>query len=219
MNGAHDMGGAMGFGPVVPEADEPAFHAEWERRAFAATIAMGFTGQWNIDMSRSAREDVPPGQYLGSSYYEVWFNALERLLIERGLATPEEITSGHALVPPKPGIRAVPREGVAPALARGAPSLRDVSAPARFAAGDRVRTVVMNPVHHTRLPRYARGKPGTVIALHGAHVFPDTHARGLGEQPQWLYTVEFSAQDLWGPQSTASSVCVDCWESYLEAVQ
>jgi nitrile hydratase subunit beta len=217
VNGAHDMGGTMGFGPVVPERDEPAFHADWERRAFAATIAMGFTGQWNIDMTRFAREDAPPAKYLSSSYYEIWFEGLKRLLVERGLVTPDELEFGRVLGPPKEGVRALPESGVAAALARGAPTERSAPAPARFAVGDRVLTVEMSPAHHTRLPRYARGKPGTVVALHGAHVFPDTNARGLGEHPQWLYTVRFDARDLWGPDGTAGSVCVDCWESYLEA--
>jgi len=91
MNGVHDLGGMHGFGPVVPEANEPVFHAEWERRAFAITMAAGFLGEWNIDMSRDARERTAPAQYLASTYYEHWLHGLERLLIERGLLTSEEI--------------------------------------------------------------------------------------------------------------------------------
>jgi nitrile hydratase len=67
MNGVHDMGGAQGFGPVQPEVHEPVFHAAWERRALALTLAMGATGQWNIDMSRSRRESLPPADYLNCS--------------------------------------------------------------------------------------------------------------------------------------------------------
>ena len=85
MNGAHDMGGTHGFGPVEPEPDEPVFHADWERRAFALTVAMGATGEWNLDESRFAREDRPPADYLGRTYYEIWLGGLERLLAERGL--------------------------------------------------------------------------------------------------------------------------------------
>ena len=85
MNGAHDMGGAHGFGPVEPEPDEPAFHADWERRVFALTLAMGATGEWNIDMSRFAREDRSPPDYLSKTYYELWLAGLERLLAERGV--------------------------------------------------------------------------------------------------------------------------------------
>lgn len=218
MNGAHDLGGAMGFGPVRPEADEPWFHEAWERRAFAITLAAGFTGQWNIDMARSARESLPPAQYLSSSYYEIWFEGLRRLLVDRGLVGHDELASGHSNTPAKAGVRALPAPGVPAALARGGPTERPASGPARYAVGDAVRARVMHPAHHTRLPRYVRGRVGTVIALHGAHVFPDTNARGLGEQPRPLYTVRFDAKELWGPDTTAGSVCVDCWEPYLEPV-
>lgn len=215
MNGAHDMGGAMGFGPVVAEPGEPAFHSPWERRAFAITVAAGFTGQWNIDMARSARESLPPAQYLASSYYEIWFEGLRRLLLGRGLVSADELSSGSAQQPGKAGVSAVAAAGVPAVLARGAPTERAAPGPARHAVGDAVRTRQMNPEHHTRLPRYARGKRGTIIAVRGAHVFADSNAQGLGEHPQWLYSVRFDARELWGPDTTASSVCVDCWESYL----
>ena len=218
MNGAQDLGGMMGFGEVRPEPDEPVFHEQWERRAFALTLAMGFTGQWNIDMARAARESLPPAQYLSSSYYEIWFEGLLRLMLERRLVDSREIDEGRALDEANPAVRALPASEVAAALARGGPSSRVAAGRARFAPGDAVRTLVINPRHHTRLPRYARGRRGTVVALHGAHVFPDASARGLGEQPRWLYTVRFDAAELWGPDTSASSVCVDCWEPYLEAV-
>ncbi|MBP8305853.1 MAG: nitrile hydratase subunit beta [Burkholderiaceae bacterium] len=219
MNGAQDLGGMMGFGPVQPEAHEPVFHADWERRAFAITLASGFCGQWNIDMARSARESLSPAQYLASSYYEIWFEGLRRLLVARGMVGADELESGHALRASEPGISAVPRERVAAVLARGGPTERAAIAPARFALGQSVRTRNLNPSGHVRLPRYARDKVGTVVALHGSHVFPDTNARGEGESPQWLYTVAFSGQTLWGEHSTADSVRVDCWEPYLMAVE
>jgi nitrile hydratase len=215
MNGAQDLGGMMGFGPVEPEAHEPAFHAPWERRVFALTLAAGFTGQWNIDMARSARESLPPAKYLSSSYYEIWLQGLERLLVDRGMLTAQEVAAGRSLAPARTDLRAVAADAVPATLARGGPSEREAGAPARFSVGDAVRTLEMNPAHHTRLPRYVRGKVGRIVALRGAHVFPDTNARGLGEQPQWLYTVRFDAHELWGPDTTASSVCTDCWEPYL----
>lgn len=217
MNGAQDLGGMMGFGPVRPESDEPPFHAEWEAKALALTLAAGYTGQWNIDASRSARESLPPARYLSSSYYEIWLAGLERLLVDRGLVTPEELAAGRSMGPSKPGITALAPADVPAMLARGGPTQRPAPGPARFAPGDRVRARVMHPAHHTRLPRYLRGKRGTVVALHGAHVFPDTNARFLGEQPQWLYTVRFDAAELWGEDTTASSVCAECWEPYLDA--
>ena len=217
MNGAQDLGGASGFGPVVPEADEPAFHAQWERRAFALTLAMGFTGQWNIDMARAARESLPPAQYLASSYYEIWFEGLKRLMLARALVGEDEIESGRSSRAPRADVVALRADAVAAALARGGPTLRDAQGGPRFAVGDAVRTREMNPAHHTRLPRYARDMRGSVVAVHGAHVFPDSSARGLGEDPQWLYTVRFDAHELWGQDTTASSVCVACWEPYLLA--
>ena len=91
MNGPHDLGGAQGFGSVIPEENEPVFHAEWEKRAFALTLAMGATGTWNLDQSRQARESLAPAQYLASSYYEIWFQALANMLRQHGLANDTEI--------------------------------------------------------------------------------------------------------------------------------
>jgi nitrile hydratase subunit beta len=217
MNGAQDLGGMQAFGPVQPAPDEPPFHARWERRVHALTLAMGATGKWNIDMSRAARESLPPAHYLASTYYEKWFEGLKKLLIATGLATAEEIEIGKSLTAAAPVPRVLTADQVRAALARGNPVDRPALSEARFAVGDMVHTRLLNPLTHTRLPRYCRGKRGQVVARHGAHVFPDTNAIGQGEQPQWLYTVRFEAVELWGPDTTASSVCVDCWEPYLEA--
>lgn len=218
MNGVHDLGGMQSFGPIEPEADEPVFHAGWERRAFALTLAMAKPGGWTLDASRHARESLPPARYLASSYYEIWLAALERLMVERGLVTKAELAAGRSVGPaaPVPGIlRADEVEAV---LKRGAPAERPAAAPARFALGDRVRTLNLNPKGHTRLPRYARGQLGTVTHVHGAHVFPDTNAHGRGEHPHWLYGVAFSAQALWGPEVKAEDVVqLDLWEPYLAA--
>jgi nitrile hydratase beta subunit len=217
VNGVHDMGGMQGFGTVRPERDEPRFHRPWERRVFAVTLAMGAVGRWNLDMTRSARESIPPSAYLASSYYEIWYAGLERLLVATGLCTADEVRDGRARVPPAAGVRALAGGEVAAALARGSPTVRPPAAPAQFEPGQPVRARTMNPSTHTRLPRYCRGKLGTIVTRHGAHVFPDTNATGNGEQPQWLYTVRFDARELWGADTTAAAVCVDCWEPYLEA--
>ena len=217
MNGVHDMGGMQGFGPVTPERDEPLFHAPWERRVFGVTLAMGGTGAWNLDQSRAARESLPPAHYLASNYYRIWFDGMCKLMLERNLVTREEMAEGRMRIAPAAIARALPAERVAPALALGTSTLRDVPTPARFAVGDPVRTKNLNPPTHTRLPRYCRGRTGTVTSIHGAHVFPDTNACARGEQPQWLYTVRFSARELWGADTTATAVHVDCWERYLEA--
>lgn len=216
MNGAHDMGGMDGFGPVMPESDEPLFHAAWERRAFALTLAMGRPGGWNIDMSRFARENRAPIDYLSKSYYQLWLAGLETLMTERGLVTADEIAAGRPLHPAK-NVSVLSAPDVAPMLARGAPTERDAAVPARFGVGDRVRAKELHPRTHIRLPRYVRGRVGTIELVHGAHVFPDSHAHGGGEQPQWLYTVAFEARELWGDDADPTSrVSVDAWDSYLE---
>ncbi len=231
MNGPHDLGGAQGFGRLALEFDEPPFHADWERRVLAVTLAMGATGQWNLDMTRSARESLPPAQYLASSYYEIWFEALVRLLhqrgllsdaeraaVDRGAAASDANASGDGTGGSLPALLALPvlhRDRVAAVLAAGSPTVRPGPTPA-YAVGDRVRARLIHPQGHTRTPRYIRGRPGVITASHGAHVFPDSHAASGAEAPQPLYTVRFEAADLWGPDTTADAVSVDCWEPYLE---
>lgn len=217
MNGAQDLGGMMGFGPIAPEADEPRFHAAWERRVFALTLAMGVTGAWNLDQSRHARESLDPARYLASTYYEIWLEGLVCLMRERGLVTALEMEDGCMVEPARPLKRRLAAGGVASALRAGGPTAREASAPARFEPGVAVRTRNMHPEGHTRLPRYLRGHAGEIVAVHGAHVFPDSHAHGGGENPQWLYTVRFSARTVWGegcyPNDT---VHADLFEPYLE---
>jgi nitrile hydratase subunit beta len=217
VNGAQDMGGMHGFGPVVAEPDEPVFHADWERRAFALTLAMGFTGEWNLDASRYARESLPPARYLASTYYEIWLAGLERLLVDRDLVTPEEVDAGRPIEPPRPLRRTLAAQDVERMLHRGGPTNREAPRPARFAPGDRVRARNVHPATHTRLPRYVRGHVGTVEIVHGCHVFPDVNAHGGGEDPQWLYTVRFEGRELWGADGDPrSGVSVDAFEPYLE---
>ena len=157
--------------------------------------------------------------YLSVDYYQIWFEALERLLLQTGLVSPEEIHSEKALVPPVEGVRKLLKENVAATLSKGGPTERETDTVARFSIGQQVRTRKMNPPTHTRLPHYCRDKQGVITAIHGAHVYPDANALRQGEQPKWLYTVSFDAQELWGPDTTASSVRVDCWEPYLMAAE
>jgi nitrile hydratase subunit beta len=217
MDGVHDMGGMDGFGKVEPEPNEPAFHHRWEGRVLAMSRAIGVFRAWTIDTSRYAIELLSPSVYLASSYYERWFLRNVRLLTERGLIDADEIEAGRALRPGK-------------SLNRGRFTLQDVEsvtrrgfygrpaqAPARFKIGDRVRTKNIHPTTHTRLPRYARGHVGVVERLHGTHVFPDSVAAGKGEDPQWLYTVRFDAQELWGAAADPKlKVSIEAFEPYLE---
>jgi hypothetical protein len=90
MNGIHDLGGMHGLGPIVREENEPVFHEDWERRAFALTMATT-GGPYSLDQFRHAVERMDPAEYLTSSYYEHWLHALETLLLEAGVIKKEEI--------------------------------------------------------------------------------------------------------------------------------
>ena len=183
----------------------------------ALTLAAGATGAWNIDQSRAARETLP--DYGELDYYRIWLAGLQRLLADRGLVGADELAAGHALHPSLPLPRRLAAEQVAAALAKGSPTERPAAAPARFAVGDAVAASPQVPDHHSRLPAYARGKPGRIERVHGTHVFADTHAQGLGEQPQWLYGVVFDGRTLWGADAEPGlQVSIDIWESCLEAV-
>lgn len=217
MNGAQDLGGMMGFGPIAPEKDEPVFHAAWEKRALALTLAMGATGSWPLDAGRYARESLPPAEYLSSSYYEIWIKGLIKLLVAKGLASETELAGGRATEPAKPVKRVIKASEVPEALHTGSRCDRLVTRPAHFAAGDRVRARNEHKVTHTRLPRYARGHVGTIVEAHTMFVLPDTNAHGEGENPEWLYTVRFAGAELWGPQADPGvTVMLDLWESYLD---
>jgi len=218
MNGPQDMGGLQGYGPVQPEENEPVFHGKWEERALALTLAVGFHGQWNIDEGRHARESLAPANYISWTYYQIWLAGLEKLLVRHQFITADELEAGKASSPRKDVKPAVPAEAVPGILRAGAPYERQTQTSARYAVGDQVRTLTINPRGHTRLPRYARARAGEVVYVNGAHVFPDSNAHGNGENPHWLYTVRFSARELWGDEARAGDyVNVDCWEPYLES--
>jgi nitrile hydratase beta subunit len=217
MNGVHDMGGMQDMGPVREEKNEPVFHHPWEGRVFAMYIATGAWRKWNIDAARYMRELIPPADYLRMSYYEKWYAGLVELLVGRGLVARAEVESGK----PAPGSsKATPpltAEQVPTARHRGASTSRDILVTARFQAGQAVRARVINPVGHTRLPRYARGKLGAIHLDHGVFVFPDTNALFQGEKPQHVYSVRFAARELWGDAAKPrDAVYIDLWEDYLE---
>ncbi len=211
MNGIHDIGGMHGFGPVVPEANEPIWHAAWEARMYALMRAARIPGV------RQQIERMPAADYLRASYYEKWLYALTENAIRAGLITREEAETGR---PDPSSAKAIPNltaEQVEAVMKRGLLSTREVERQPAFRLGDAVRTRNIHPATHTRLPRFARDKPGIIVLLHGAHVFPDTAALGQGENPQPLYTVEFRARDLWGEAANPrDTVRIDLWEDYLE---
>jgi len=210
-----DLGGRGGYGRVVPDPDLAPFCADWEGRTHALEEAMRATGAWNIDMSRSARETL--SDYAKRCYYARWLGAMERLLVERDLVREDEIAAGRMLHPARPLARLLRAEEVGAWAAKVRVSERPATSRSLFELGESVRTRSSKVAHHTRLPGYAMGKTGRIERIHGVHVFADTHAQGLGEQPQWLYSVVFDGRELWGDGSpTGLSVALDAWEPYLE---
>ena len=221
MNGAHDLGGMHGFGPVDTEPDEPVFHHEWERRVFAMQLAAGYVAHWNIDQSRFAREQMPPAEYLATGYFEHWLFGLERLLDERGLVTRSELAArlsdSGSPTEPLDDVQPMAPGDVETILRRRGSSRSDADVAPRFQVGDRVIARTINPEGHTRMPRYVRGKPGVIEIDHGVWVYPDAAGNGLGPQPQHCYTVRFEARALWGDDARpGDGVLVDLWDDHLE---
>jgi len=222
MNGVHDMGGMHGMGPIDAKPDEPVFHAEWERRTLAILFASMFLGRWNGHIRRHAFEQMPPAEYLATSYYEHWLWGLEKLLVDNRILTPEEIAARLAgrpvsLAQPPAGLQVLEASEVGKFVQSRKGARMDDAVPARFKVGDRVFGRNTNFVGHTRLPRYARGRRGAVARDHGVFVFPDAMAAERRREPQHCYSVRFDARELWGPEAPAhDAVYIDLFEPYLE---
>jgi nitrile hydratase len=192
VNGIHDMGGMHGFGPIVVERDEPVFHARWEGRVRALVALALARGVANVDAFRHAIERLEPVEYLSAGYYGRWLGALETLVREW-------------------------RERGETAGTGGLRAKRAVASAPRFRTGERVRARNLQPAGHSRLPGYASGKRGAIARVQPGFVFPDTNAHGLGEHPQWLYSVRFDATELFGSGAEPNAcVHLDLFESYLE---
>ena len=217
MNGVHDMGGMHGMGPVEYEKDEPVFHAAWEGRVYALNRALRAWRKWTLDTDRHGIEVLPPAEYLRMSYYERWATRMFKQVVQFGLVTKEELESGR----PAPGTpKASPPLTAAMSsrfLSRGIPSSDDPKVRPLFKVGQRVRARNIHPAGHTRLPRYARGKVGTIVRDHGVYSFPDTTAHFLGEKRQHVYSVRFAARELWGDSASPRDfIYIDMWDDYLE---
>ena len=217
MNGVHDMGGMQDFGPIRPEKNESVFHARWEGRITAMFSALGVWRKWNRDMGRQTREFLPASVYLSLSYHQLRYAQVVELVAGSGMATRKEIESGRAARGTQKAVPPLTAEKVPVWFANGAPDNRNVAIAPSFQVGQRVRARNINPPTHTRLPRYARGKSGTVERDHGVFVFPDSNAQNLGEKPQHVYSVRFAARELWGEQAKPKdTVIVAMWDDYLE---
>ena len=216
MNGIHDMGGMHGMGPMQIEANEPVFHEPWEGRVYGLTMVLQPWGRGrNFGNFRYTLESIPPVEYLSMSYYERWFTMNEVRVLGSGLVTAEELASGHA-DPDIPAPQLLPPSAT-PSLGSG---LLDMDIAAAFLVDQEVRAKQLNPPGHNRLPRYTRGKLGTVISDNGVYALQDTDANGqqLGNFPQHVYSVRFAAAELWGDSGHENdAVYVDMWEEYLES--
>lgn len=212
MNGAHDVGGMQDMGPIQPEHNEPVFHTEWERRVFALFNAVDV--EWPY--RRTQIELIPPADYLRMSYYEKWLMALPQILIKTGMATPAEIESGKAVGPVTTGHHVLT---VAEVATWNVPDTSPkLTTTAHFHAGQRVRARNLNPVGHTRLPRYVRGRVGTIERDGDVEELQDSDIQALGPKQQHVYTVRFAARELWGDQASPRDyVYVALWEGYLES--
>jgi nitrile hydratase subunit beta len=222
MDGIHDCGGMHGFDQVERETDEPFFHSDWERRAFALTMAMPFISLTGDDQFRREIERMSPTHYLDSSYYEKWLEATISLAKEHGLTTDDELTGGAVAPIPekfKDNPPAVAEEVWDNIHFGASQALPDADVPQKYSVGDRVQTVANLGSGHTRLPRYARGKTGTIESAYGTFIYADSNAATYDPSPVHLYTVVFDATELWGEEGAAGdSVTLDMFEPYLMRV-
>lgn len=215
MDGIHDLGGKQGFGAIdVAEPEEP-FHAEYEGRMWAITRTAR-APDVGIDWWRHIRENIPAEDYLNRSYFDSWAQTEMAAMIDAGVFNMQELLSG---VSNTKSVKGPPLLSYGQVIEQSASKAtkfdRTVQQPPRFAIGDVIETNAVGHVGHTRLPAYARGKTGVIQAHHGAHIFPDAAARGQ-EMPQHLYTVVFTARELWGQDAPQNdTVSLELWEDYL----
>ncbi len=218
MDGVHDLGGREGFGPILGKDDERPFRSDWEMRAFGLAQAAAGDADWSIDWFRHCRELIVPAEYLTRPYFDQWVVTIAAQMIDAGYLTLAELDAGRSAFVRQPGYPPeTPDEARAYVQSARSYALES-EAPPLFVVGDAVRGKSMGHPGHTRLPSYARGRRGSVIAHHGAHVLPDASAAGT-PRGEHLYTVGFAASELW-PEAHDSrdQVFVDLWESYLERI-
>lgn len=221
MDGIHDMGGTEGYGPVSYAPGEPGRVDErWEAIAGAAVFALFRSGHTNLDAHRHRIERIDPRRYLPVTYWGRWLAAVESAIVDQGVASSEGIRDAVRRAGGDPDSSAPP--ALAPAVAlegteNHRTARREIDTPPRFAVGDAVRTAAHAPhAGHHRLPRYVRGRRGTIARVYPAFVLPDATAHGRGEQPCHVYAVAFDGPELWGPDSDPSVRChLDVFEPYL----
>ena len=216
MDGVHDMGGMHGFGKVLYRKDEPTFHHQWERRIFGLCQGATYPAFANLDQDRHCLELMPPDLYLSFSYFERWLYGLTTTLIAGGLVTLDEVEDGKAAPGSAARSDAAGPETVDPYAHEE--YRREIDAAPRFRIGDHVRTGNPHPPGHTRLPRYARDKPGAdSLAPRRPTSCPTATPTAKARRPCTSTRSAFSARDLWGPEAPAKDkVLLDIWECHLD---
>jgi nitrile hydratase subunit beta len=223
MDGVHDLGGRHGLGAINPETDEPVFHADWERSVLVMFPAMAMAGAFNLDQFRAGMEQIPPAEYLSATYYEHWLHSMIHYGTEAGIFDPEDLErrTQHYLEHPEDAAPKAAKPDMVETLRQLIPGgdeyRRETDREAMYSVGATVRVRPEVSTTHTRRAGYVRGRVGEIVACHGAYVYPDSNALGLGEDPHHLYTVKFSSAELWGdePGAANSVVHIDLWEPYL----
>ena len=218
--GIADLGGDEGWGPApVPDANEPVFAEDWEGRAFAmALLSMRLSGT-NLDAFRHSMNVLDREQYFDDGYYGRWLYGAENLLMDSDIIAPGTVEaravnmSGGAATEP-----AAPEPNKPDYAPTAAGSIRQLDAPQKFSVGDRVRAKAQQAPGHTRLQKYTQGHGGVVAMVQPAQVLPDSHAHFVAENAQWVYTVEFDSQELFGGQAESFTLLTDLYEDYLEGV-
>ena len=226
MNGVHDMGGMHGFGPIDIEADELVFHEEWEGRVYGMVTSIreehDVYGPYG---SRHYIENIPPAQYLASSYYERWMLALQAALVNKGLLTAEELDDRTRQFAADPTSETPKRldpelaDRVRRRIYAPQPLEQRASTVPLFSVGDEIVVRNIHPVGHTRLPRYVRGKRGKIVGIYGAQGFQDEPTIADGS-PQHVYSVVFEASELWGENAEPNQrLYIDMWECWMEPTE
>jgi len=217
MDGIHDVGGKLGFGPIKVTHDDAAFGQAWEGRMLGIARAISRPKDWNSDKFRHTRELEDPVLYLTRPYFDQWYKAYACMLVGAGVVTVAELAAGKSDGSrPKELPQPMPAETVAKAKQGGAQFERPYDEAPAYKIGDRVRASLISPTGHCRLPAYVRGHFGEVVDYYGAHVVADAAAHNeVKLEP--LYSVRFLISDLF-PERTgaADRVCLDLWESHLD---
>ena len=226
MNGPQDLGGKQGLGPVLPRGprDEPVFGSQWERRVFGLSFCSWVASGVEVDESRSWQASLPYDRYYGSSYYERWLYSLERLMVDKGVASENEISTGRldpSSGPAPPLVEPGDLAGVVGRLVDdGVKRFAEPEDPPGFSASERVRVKTSNKRAYDRLPSYLKGRLGTIDEHCGAFAHPADLAAGRTSAPGVAcYRVRFDAIELWGEsaEGAGDSLCVDLFETHLEA--